>query len=81
MKYILAFIVGVGLTLFTIDYIDTKVELTQSIDAVNRMAYRCSQALFDDDEDWNEYSLSICQDMIDLSIKVRELEDKIKDAI
>ena len=70
VKNIVIFVMGVCLALFAIDYLKLK-DKTQFI---NEMSYRCSQALFDDNEDWNEYALHVCQTLRELDTRIDELK-------
>jgi len=72
IKNIVIFMVGVCLTLFVIDY----QKLKNKIQLINETAYRCSQALFDDNDDWNEYSLHICRTLRELNNRINKLETK-----
>lgn len=74
MKNIIYFAVGIALTLFYHDYQKTKRHVRTNFN----MAHRCSQALFDNDdgEGWNEYALSVCEDLQDVDDRLENLEGK-----
>jgi len=70
-KNIVIFALGICLTLFTIDYLKLK----NKTQVINEMAYRCSQALFDNNEDWNEYAIHVCQTLCELDSRIDKLEE------
>jgi len=72
IKNVVIFVLGICLTLFAIDY----QKLKNKTQLINEMSYRCSQALFDDNESWNEYSLHVCQTLHELDDRIEELEEE-----